>query len=122
MHSVSVSEGPIFDVYLLNFQSYSHGLKGHITAMENFALGMTSLDHQGEFSKGTPGFSSFLLSVILELLDNVDDIPDLHLQLWYLNDGTFAGKRSSVAAFLDLLSSKGPSHGLYINKKKCEIF
>ena len=56
-----------------------------------------------------------LFSVILKLLDDIEDIPDLHLQLWYLDDGIFVGKRSPVAAFLNLLSSKGPSHGIYIN-------
>ena len=118
---MSVGEGPFSDVYILNFRSYLHGLNGHITAMETFTLGMTSLDHQGSSARRPSGSSPFFVSYP-ELLDDIDDIPDLHLQLWYLDDGTFVGKRSSVVAFLDLLSSKGPSHGLYINKKKCEVF
>ena len=72
--------------------------------------------------QGDPLGPLLFSSVIVELLHDIDDILDLHLQLWYLDDGTFVGKRSSVAAFLDLLSSKGSSHGLYINKKKCEVF
>ena len=44
-------------------------------------------------------------------------------QLWCLDDGTFVGKRSSVAAFLDLLSSKVHRMAFtLINKKKCEVF
>ena len=62
MLSMSVSESPFSDVYILNFRNYSHGLNGHITAMENFALGMTSLDHQGEFSKETLWVLSFFVS------------------------------------------------------------
>ena len=117
---MSISEGPFSDVYILNFRSCLHGLNGHITAIEHFTLGMTSLDHQGSSARRPSGSSPFS-SVILELLDDIDDIPDLHLQFWYSDNGTFVGKHSSVAAFLDLLSSKGPSHGLYINKKKCEL-
>ncbi|XP_062519242.1 uncharacterized protein LOC134194331 [Corticium candelabrum] len=72
--------------------------------------------------QGGPLRSLLFSLVILKLLADIGDIPELHLQLWYFDDGTFVGKRSSVASFLDLLSSKGPSHGLYINKKKCEVF
>ena len=36
--SMSVREGPFSDMYIVNFRSYSNGLNGHITAMENFSL------------------------------------------------------------------------------------
>ena len=46
----------------------------------------------------------------------------LLLLKWYLDDGTLAGTSCSVKIPLDLISSLGPSLGLYINFKKCEIF
>ena len=48
--------------------------------------------------------------VVLELLDEIgNQISDLRLQIWYLNDGTFIGTRSSIASLLDLLQSTGPN-------------
>ncbi|KAL5484316.1 hypothetical protein EMCRGX_G020790 [Ephydatia muelleri] len=41
---------------------------------------------------------------------------------WYLDDGVLAGTSLSVRAALDVISSLGPSLGLYINFAKCEVF
>ena len=60
--------------------------------------------------------------VILQLLDDIGNLPGLLLKLWYLDDGTFVGERKSIAHLLEKLSSLGPRHGLHINKAKCEVF
>ena len=61
--------------------------------------------------------------VVLELLDEIDNqISDLRLQIWYLDDGTFIGTRSSIASQLDSLQSTGPKYGLYLNLNNCEVF
>ena len=59
---MSVSEGPFSNVYILNFRSYSHDLNGHISAMENFDLGMTLLNHQRSSARRPSAFSSFFVS------------------------------------------------------------
>ena len=49
-----------------------------------------------------------LSEVILNHLDYLTPIPDLCLQICYLDDGAFVDLRVSVAALLDQLSSIGP--------------
>ena len=60
--------------------------------------------------------------VILELLDSIGAISNLHLQIWYLDDGTFFGSRESVSSLLQSVSEKGPSYGLHVNLNKCELY
>ena len=60
--------------------------------------------------------------VVLQLLDDIGKIPKLHLQLWYLDDGTFAGDRDAVSTILQSLWMRGPAFGLHVNLDKCEVF
>ena len=60
--------------------------------------------------------------VLLELLDDIaKEVAALRLQLWYLDDGTFIGERSSVVsvAFSAIQGSKIWS---LLELKKCEVF
>ena len=54
------------------------------------------------------------------------NLQDLHssvcISLWYLDDGTFIGPRSSLTTLLTLFSQDGPAFGLHLNLAKCEIF
>ena len=60
--------------------------------------------------------------VVLELMDEVGEVPGLDLNLWYLDDGTFAGTRKSVSKLINFIIEKGPSLGLHVNLSKCEVF
>ena len=55
-------------------------------------------------------------------MDSIKVPPDISFQLWYLDDGTFAGTRSAVTELLELFRKHGPSFGLTLNLKKCEVF
>ena len=44
--------------------------------------------------------------VLMELLDNISDIPVLKAQLWYLGDGTFVGLSDAVSALLKALANR----------------
>jgi len=69
--------------------------------------------------KGDP-FGPLLFSlVLLDLLESITIPPDISFQLWYLDDGTLVGSRTAVAK---LLSTHGPSFGLSLYLKKCEVF
>ena len=46
----------------------------------------------------------------------------MDLNLWYLNDGTFAGTRKSVSKLVRLIMEKGPLLGLHVHLSKCEVF
>ena len=60
--------------------------------------------------------------VLLEFLDNISNVPDIDLQLWYLDDGTFVGDRDCISSLLELFLAKGPRFGLHINLGKCEMY
>ena len=64
-----------------------------------------------------------LFSLVLsDLMDDIaKEVAALRLQLWYLDDGTFSGERSSVVSLLHSLLSKGPKYGLCLNLKN-EVF
>ena len=66
-------------------------------------------------------FSLVLHRLILKITE--DHLSgDLLFNKWDLDDGTLAGTSCCVKIALDLISSLGPSLGLYINFKKCEVF
>ena len=57
--------------------------------------------------------------VLLDFMNSIDVPSDISFQLWYLDDGTFAGTRPAVA---ELFHTHGPSFGLTLNLRKYEIF
>ncbi|KAL5497106.1 hypothetical protein EMCRGX_G013513 [Ephydatia muelleri] len=66
-------------------------------------------------------FSFVLHGLILKIAED-DMCGELLFNKWYLDDGVLAGTSLSVRAALDVISSLGPSLGLYINFAKCEVF
>ena len=60
--------------------------------------------------------------VLLDLLDQVGQIEGLRFSVWYLDDGTFIGPRSSMVSLIDRFQQLGPTLGLHLNLSKCEIF
>jgi len=49
------------------------------------------------------------------------EIPRLDVNLWYLDDGSIAGKSEDVFSALRILQTDGPERGLVINPTKCEL-
>ena len=60
--------------------------------------------------------------VLLQFLDLTSVRNSCFLNLWYLDDGTFIGSRSSLLALLSCFAHSGLSFGLHINLSKCELF
>ena len=48
-------------------------------------------------------------------------VPKLEANLWYLDDGTFAGKTSDVYRAYQILEDMGPTKGLILGHSKCEL-
>ena len=68
----------------------------------------------------------FLFLLVLQHVVNTiksdNGCVSLDLHAWYLDDGALRGKSSSVLNAFNILQSLGPSLGLFINLKKCELF
>ena len=45
-------------------------------------------------------------------------VPDLCLNAWYLDDGTFCGPSHALSAALEIIDTHGPPRGLFLNKGK----
>jgi Reverse transcriptase (RNA-dependent DNA polymerase) len=67
-----------------------------------------------------PLLFSLVLRVLLLKIEEI--VPDLKLNLWYLDDGHLAGSNSALLKCLEIIKEFGPSLGLYINMRKCVIF
>ena len=63
-----------------------------------------------------------MLQRVVNAIRSDDGCVSLDLHAWYLDDGALAGKSSSVLNAFNILQSLGPSLGLFINLKKCELF
>jgi hypothetical protein len=64
-------------------------------------------------------FSLVLQKIVLEI-DQA--CPDLIINAWYLDDGTFIGSVDSVLRALEIIETRGPQFGLFLNLSKCEVW
>ena len=46
-------------------------------------------------------------------------VPNLHLNAWYLDEGSLCGPPSSFFSALEIIGTAGPPRGLHLNKNKC---
>ena len=60
--------------------------------------------------------------VVLDFVRSAGLYNSACLSLWYLDDGTFIGPRSSLGALLPSFSEDEPAFGLHLNLAKCEVF
>ena len=58
---------------------------------------------------------------IVPLIVKLTEIPDLALDLWYLDDGALGGPESALTKAFQIIASDGPPLGLFVNAKKCEL-
>ena len=72
--------------------------------------------------QGDPLGPLLFSSVLLQFLGSNLLSENCLLSLWYLDDGTFIGSRSSLLALLSCFTQSGPSFGLHINLSKCELY
>ena len=49
------------------------------------------------------------------------EMPDLALNVWYLDNGTLVGPLGDLAATLQIIEDTGPSLGLHLNRSKSLI-
>ena len=68
---------------------------------------------------GPLGFSLTLQPIVERIKD---EVPNLLLNAWYLDDGTLCGSPSDIAAALKIIEDEGPSRGLHLNRSKSLLF
>ena len=64
----------------------------------------------------------FALAIQPVILKIKSEVPDLMLNAWYLDDGTFVGEPHDLAHALDILEIEFPLIGLQVNEHKCEVW
>ena len=67
-----------------------------------------------------PLFFSLVLQIIINKIKRA--VPDLLLNLWYLDDGVLAGSVKSVARAFELIHNEGARLGLSLSLKKSELY
>ena len=88
----------------------------------NLQLGPLAFRCSKGVQQGDPLGPLLFSLVLLDFMNSIDVPSDIFFQLWYLDDGTFAGTRPAMAELLKLFCKHGPSFGLTLNLKKCEVF
>ncbi|KAL5515639.1 hypothetical protein EMCRGX_G000834 [Ephydatia muelleri] len=68
-----------------------------------------------------PLLFSLVLNILVSEISSRGDCS-LNYHAWYLDDGALAGPGSSVYNILAMLQELGPSLGLHVNIRKCEVF
>ncbi len=73
--------------------------------------------------QGCP-LAPFLFSLVLrDLILKIEaEVPEVKLNLWYLDDGHLAGTTGDLAKCLELIKKYGPPLGLHINVNKCVAY
>ena len=50
------------------------------------------------------------------------EVPNLQINAWYLDDGTFCGSFSELAMALKIIEEEGPPKGLFLNRAKSLLY
>ena len=64
---------------------------------------------------GPLGFSLTLQPIIEKIKE---EVPNLLINAWYLDDGTLCGSASDLCAALAIIEEDGPARGLHLNRAK----
>ena len=112
-------------VFIRIFLKYLVGCTGVITSLQNYVLAtvvfLLPLVYSRVIHLVLCYSHQFCFSFLVPILRNPLSENCL-LSLWYLDDGTFIGSRSSLLALLSCFTQSGPSFGLHINLSKCELY
>ncbi len=72
--------------------------------------------------QGDPLGPLFFAVVIQSIIVTIaEETPGLEANLWYLDDGTIAGRTSDVYRAYEIIEEMGPQRGLQLRHMKCEL-
>ena len=80
------------------------------------------ISSQAGVHQGDP-LGPFLFCLVLQvLIDKIKTkVPDLNLNIWYMDDGSVCGKVEQLLQAWKIIKEEGPALGLFANDKKCEL-
>ena len=55
-------------------------------------------------------------------MERIKEVPDLLINVWYLDDGTLCGSATDLLKALAIIEREGPARGLYLNRGKSLLF
>ena len=105
-----------------HFYNNSDTAPGYYQHPSNLQLGPLAFQYSRSVQQGYPRGPLMFSLILLDLMESIEVPFDIPFQSWYLDDGTVVESRSAVADLLNLLATQGPSFGLTINLKMCEVF
>ena len=94
----------------------SYGSPAHL-----FCGPVRLLSHSGVQQGDNMGPAGFCFAV-QDLLEEFGEMPDLLWQAWYMDDGTLIGSMPCLNRVVDILMDRGPSRGLFLNRRKCVLW
>ena len=85
-------------------------------AASELVLGDTTIPSSMGFHQGDP-LAGLLFSINLHPVVKMiqEEVPDLDVSTWYLDDGTLVGTREQLQKAVDVLLREGPSRGLHLS-------
>ena len=78
--------------------------------------GDSTIKSEAGFHQGDP-LAAFLFSLLLHPVVRKiqEEVPDLRVNAWYLDDGTQVGSRAQLQQVVDILEKEGPARGLHLS-------
>ena len=105
------------DIFTWDFWCYGfHPIQWHPMGRLSSESGVQKGDSLG------PLLVAHVLHKVISAIDADDECLDLLYQVWYMDDGVLAGKKSAVLRALSLIKELSPSLGLLVNIGKCGLF
>ena len=85
-------------------------------------FGNFSISSEAGVQQGDP-LGPFLFCLVLQkLIAKISSqVPNLRLNSWYMDDGSFFGNSRDVLKAWNIVKNEGPSLGLFPNISKCEL-
>ena len=116
--SRSIFLNECFDKFPHNFKWVHFCYSNH----SHLFFGNYIISSQAGVQQGDP-LGPFLFCLVLQVLISKikDEVPDLDLNNWYMDDGSLFGKTRDVLKAWNIIKDFGPSFGLQVNLSKCEL-
>ena len=67
-----------------------------------------------------PLLFSLTLHPIVERIKR--EVPELNINVWYLDDGTLCGNQNNLMRALEIVEEDGPARGLFLNRGKSLLY